>query len=127
MIVPGASLAGFACQTPILWGLAIVAAEPVYVISVVSRMLQMHPQTLRKYERAGLVQPSRTEGMLRLYSDDDVQRLRLIKRLVDEFGLNLAGVELILRLRARIDRLTSAGASDDEKARAAFDRELDHS
>lgn len=102
-----------------------MAAEPVYVISVVSRMLRMHPQTLRKYERAGLVQPSRTEGMLRLYSDDDVRRLRLIKRLVDGFGLNLAGVELILRLRARVERLASAMVSDEEQAREFFDRELD--
>jgi MerR family transcriptional regulator, heat shock protein HspR len=88
-------------------------------------MLQMHPQTLRKYERAGLIQPSRTEGMLRLYSDDDVRRLRLIKRLVDGFGLNLAGVELILRLRARVEHLASARLSDEEEAREFFDRELD--
>jgi len=72
--------------------------EPLYIISVVSRVLQMHPQTLRKYERAGLVRPSRTEGMLRLYSDDDVARLRLIKRLVDDLGLNVAGVGLVLQL-----------------------------
>jgi len=77
----------------------------VYVISVVSRMLDMHPQTLRKYERAGLVRPSRTEGMLRLYSDDDVRRLRLIKHLVENFGLNIAGVGLVLRIRERIEHL----------------------
>lgn len=90
-----------------------MAAEPVYVISVVSRMLQMHPQTLRKYERAGLVQPSRTEGLLRLYSDDDVRRLRLIKHLVDDLGLNLAGVDLVLRMQAGLaalrDRVADAG------------------
>ena len=73
-------------------------SEPLYIISVVSRVLQMHPQTLRKYERAGLVRPSRTEGMLRLYSDDDVARLRLIKRLVDDVGLNVAGAGLVLQL-----------------------------
>jgi MerR family transcriptional regulator, heat shock protein HspR len=72
--------------------------EPLYIISVVSRVLKMHPQTLRKYERAGLIRPSRTEGMLRLYSDDDLARLRLIKRLVDELGLNVAGVGLVLQL-----------------------------
>ncbi len=81
--------------------------EGVYVISVVSRMLQMHPQTLRKYERAGLVRPSRTDGMLRLYSDEDVRRLRLIKHLVDDFGLNLAGVGLVLQMRERIEGLRS--------------------
>jgi MerR family transcriptional regulator, heat shock protein HspR len=82
-----------------------VEVEGVYVISVVSRMLEMHPQTLRKYERAGLVRPSRTDGMLRLYSDEDVRRLRLIKHLVDNLGLNLAGVNLVLRMRERIERL----------------------
>jgi MerR family transcriptional regulator, heat shock protein HspR len=81
--------------------------EGVYVISVVSRMLQMHPQTLRKYERAGLVRPSRTDGMLRLYSDEDVRRLRLIKHLVDDFGLNVAGVTLVLQMRERIEGLRS--------------------
>ena len=78
--------------------------EPLYVISVVSRVLQMHPQTLRKYERAGLVRPSRTDGMLRLYSDEDLARLRLIKRLVEDLGLNVAGVGLVLRL---VDSLQS--------------------
>jgi MerR family transcriptional regulator/heat shock protein HspR len=70
----------------------------VYVISVASRLLDMHPQTLRKYERLGLVQPSRSMGMLRLYSDDDIARLRMIKWLVDHRGMNLAGVELALAL-----------------------------
>jgi len=79
--------------------------EPLYIISVVSRVLQMHPQTLRKYERAGLVRPSRTEGMLRLYSDEDLARLRLIKRLVEETGLNVAGVGLVLQMVDSIETL----------------------
>jgi MerR family transcriptional regulator, heat shock protein HspR len=99
-------------------------AEPVYVISVVSRMLQMHPQTLRKYERAGFVQPSRSGGMLRLYSDEDVRRLRLIKHLVDDFGLNLAGVELILHLRERMDRIHERLRGPDITATEALDLEL---
>ena len=70
--------------------------EGVYIISVASRILEMHPQTLRKYERAGLVTPSRTVGMLRLYSEEDIARLRLIKHLVGDLGLNLAGVQLVL-------------------------------
>jgi MerR family transcriptional regulator/heat shock protein HspR len=98
--------------------------EPVYVISVVSRMLQMHPQTLRKYERAGLIQPSRTVGMLRLYSDEDVRRLRLIKHLVDEVGLNLAGVELVLSLQARMERLRNRLSERRGPAFAALDQEL---
>ena len=75
-----------------------VYASPdgLYVISVAARLLEMHPQTLRKYERSGLVRPSRTVGMLRLYSEEDIVRLRLIKHLVGDLGLNLAGVELSL-------------------------------
>ena len=76
--------------------------QGVYIISVAARVLQMHPQTLRKYERIGLVSPSRTHGMLRLYSEEDIARLRLIKHLVDELGLNLAGVELALKLFSRL-------------------------
>ena len=72
--------------------------EGVYIISVAARILEMHPQTLRKYERAGLVTPSRTVGMLRLYSEEDIARLKLIKHLVGDLGLNLAGVQLILEL-----------------------------
>jgi MerR family transcriptional regulator, heat shock protein HspR len=89
--------------------------EPLYIISVVSRVLQMHPQTLRKYERAGLIRPSRTEGMLRLYSDEDLARLRLIKRLVDEVGLNVAGVGLVLRLADGLEAI--AATAEREQAR----------
>jgi len=74
----------------------------VYVISVAARLLDMHPQTLRKYERAGLVTPSRTEGLLRLYSDQDLNRLRMVKHLVDHWGMNLAGVEVALELLDRM-------------------------
>jgi MerR family transcriptional regulator, heat shock protein HspR len=81
--------------------------EPLYIISVVSRVLKMHPQTLRKYERAGLIRPSRTDGMLRLYSDEDLARLRLIKRLVDDLGLNVAGVGLVLQLVDQLESIES--------------------
>ena len=79
--------------------------EPCYVISVVARMLGMHAQTLRYYERAGMIVPSRTRGNVRLYSEQDVQRLRRIKRLMDDLGVNLAGAEVILRMRDRIEEL----------------------
>ncbi len=79
-----------------------VSIEGVYIISVAARILEMHPQTLRKYERAGLVRPSRTLGMLRLYSDQDIARLRLIKHLVDDVGMNLAGVEFVLQMFNRL-------------------------
>ena len=70
----------------------------VYIISVASRLLEMHPQTLRKYERLGLVRPSRTIGMLRLYSEEDIEKLRLIRHLEENLGLNLAGVVFTLTL-----------------------------
>ena len=76
--------------------------EGLYIISVAARLLAMHPQTLRKYERAGLIHPPRTIGKLRLYSEQDIARLRLIKHLVDDLGMNLAGVELVLDLLGRI-------------------------
>ena len=72
--------------------------QGVYIISVAARLLEMHPQTLRKYERLGLVSPSRTIGMLRLYSEEDIAKLRLIKHLEENLGLNLAGVEFTLSL-----------------------------
>ena len=91
--------------------------EGVYIISVAARILHMHPQTLRKYERAGLVRPSRTIGMLRLYSERDIAKLRMIKHLVDEMRLNLAGVEMAL---AVFDRLTSAmDAAERQSVRPA--------
>lgn len=84
--------------------------EPVFVISVAARLVEMHPQTLRKYEREGLVAPSRTVTNLRLYSDQDIERLRQVKHLVEHRGLNLAGVQLALEvsrdlraLRERVD------------------------
>ena len=82
-----------------------VPEEGLYIISVAARILRMHPQTLRKYERVGLVRPSRTVGMLRLYSEQDIAKLRMIKHLVDEMRLNLAGVEMAM---AVFDRLSTA-------------------
>lgn len=75
---------------------AMLQMEGVYIISVAARILDMHPQTLRKYERLGLIRPGRTLGMLRLYSAEDIRKLRLIRHLSDEMGLNLAGVEFTL-------------------------------
>ena len=75
---------------------AVLQMEGVYIISVAARILDMHPQTLRKYERLGLIRPGRTLGMLRLYSTEDIRKLRLIRHLSDNMGLNLAGVEFAL-------------------------------
>jgi len=79
--------------------------EPVYLISVVANMLGIHPQTLRQYEREGLVSPSRTQGRMRLYSQADIDRMKLILRLTRDMGVNLAGVDVILRLRDTMERL----------------------
>ena len=79
--------------------------EPCFVISVAAQLLELHPQTLRYYERAGLVMPSRSRGNIRLYSQRDIERLRLIQRLMDDLGVNLAGVEVIMNMTQRIQEL----------------------
>src|SRR3954462_9839541 len=84
----------------------VMAAEwDFYLISMAARMLGMHPQTLRKYERLGLVRPSRTIGSMRLYSQDELDRLKVIKRLVDDSGINLAGIQRLLSISDVIRRI----------------------
>jgi MerR family transcriptional regulator/heat shock protein HspR len=77
--------------------------EPVYLISVVAKVLSIHPQTLRQYEREGLVLPSRTDGKMRLYSQRDIDRIKMILRLTRDLGVNLAGVDVVLQLKEKID------------------------
>ena len=96
-------------ETPALGGL--------YIISVAARLLDMHPQTLRKYERVGLVSPPRTVGMLRLYSQQDIARLRLIKHLVEDMGINLAGVEFVLGMFNRLREARERIAAQEEEQR----------
>ena len=100
-------------------------SEPLYVISVASRLLKLHPQTLRKYERVGFVAPSRTTGNLRLYSSEDIDRLRQIKQLVDERGVNLAGVEMALdvtrQVRVLQEELRSKNRHDYDVIARALD------
>jgi MerR family transcriptional regulator/heat shock protein HspR len=79
--------------------------RPRYMISVAADLVGMHPQTLRMYEAKGLVRPGRTPGGTRLYSDTDIERLRLIHRLTTELGLNLAGVEHVLRMQDELNRV----------------------
>jgi MerR family transcriptional regulator/heat shock protein HspR len=79
--------------------------EDFFFISVAARKLGMHPQTLRKYERLGLVQPSRTIGSMRLYTRDELERLKLIKRLVEDGGINLAGVQRLLSIAQVVQRI----------------------
>ena len=93
------------------------ADEPVYYISVAARLIAAHPQTLRMYERVGLVQPRRTPQGLRLYSERDLERLRQIQRLTQDLGVNLAGVDVILKL---LDQITDLQAQVE---RLAHDRD----
>ena len=89
-----------------------------FVISVAARLLEVHPQTLRYYERAGLLRPSRSKGNIRLYSPADIERARQIKRLIDDLGVNLAGVEVILRLTHRLREIEQE--LEELKARRRF-------
>ena len=79
--------------------------EPVYLISIVAKILDIHPQTLRQYERENLVCPSRSNGRIRLYSQRDIDRIKLILRLTRDLGVNLAGVDIILRLKVNVDEM----------------------
>jgi len=94
------------------------SAEPLYVISVAARLVDCHPQTLRTYEKVGLIEPKRSEHNVRLYSDVDIQLLRQIQRLTQDMGVNLAGVEIILNLLEHIESLKK----DVERLR----RDLEH-
>lgn len=92
-------------------------SEPLFVISVAARLVEMHPQTLRKYEREGLIAPSRTSGNLRLYSDQDIERLRQVKYLVEERSMNLAGVQMALDLTRELLRLRDRLDTEDPQTR----------
>jgi MerR family transcriptional regulator/heat shock protein HspR len=105
--------------------------RPIYMISVAAELVGMHPQTLRMYEAKGLVRPQRTPGGTRLYSEADVERLRIIQRLTGELGLNLAGVELVLRLEdelrkahAQIERLQREVQTEVRKVHQQYRRDL---
>jgi MerR family transcriptional regulator/heat shock protein HspR len=105
--------------------------HPRYMISVAAELVGMHPQTLRIYESKGLVRPRRTAGNTRLYSEADLDRLRLIQRLTTELGLNLAGVETVLRLedevtrlRSRIERLERQMRDEVQRVHKQYRREL---
>ena len=105
--------------------------RPRYMISVAAELVGMHPQTLRVYETKGLVRPRRTPGNKRLYSEADLERLRLIQRLTTELGLNLAGVETVLRLQdeltrlqARMERLEAEMRAEVQRVHRQYRREV---
>ena len=108
-----------------------MSERPIYMISVAADLVGMHPQTLRIYESKGLVRPKRTPGGTRLYSEVDVERLRVIQRLTTEVGLNLAGVELVLRLEdelrkahEQIERLQRRIAAEVQEVHRHYRRDL---
>ncbi|MQF99078.1 MAG: MerR family transcriptional regulator [SAR202 cluster bacterium] len=92
--------------------------DPCFVISVAARMVRVHTQTLRYYEREGLLEPARSRGNIRLYSQKDIEKLRSIKSLTDELGINLAGVQVVMQLMERI--------SDLEKQVLNLNQQLSH-
>jgi len=102
-------------------GVCRVTQEIIF-ISVAARKIGVHPQTLRKYERLGLVQPSRTVGSMRVYSREEIARLRLIKRLVDDLGVNLAGVRQLLSIAEVAERMRPLIDDERDDARARADR-----
>jgi MerR family transcriptional regulator/heat shock protein HspR len=105
--------------------------RPRYMISIAAELVGMHPQTLRIYEQKGLVRPKRTAGNTRLYSESDLERLRVVQKLTTDLGLNLAGVEIVLRLEdelrkahARIERLQRQLRDEVERVHKEYKREL---
>ena len=102
-------------------GLRLMDERPRYMISVAAELVGMHPQTLRIYEQRGLVRPQRTAGNTRLYSDLDVERLRLIQRLTTELGLNLAGVERVLAMEDELQRMRRRLERMEYEMRTALD------
>ena len=95
--------------------------RPRYMISVAADIVGMHPQTLRIYESKGLIRPKRTAGNTRLYSEADIQRLQLIQQLMNDLGLNLAGVEKVLQLQEEVERMERRLDRMQREMRAAID------
>ena len=92
--------------------------EPTYVISVAARLVGTQAQTLRYYEKMGLVSPRRSQGRIRLYSANDIERIRRIQRMMDDLGVNLAGVEVIMRMSERMTEMERAMRQLEDEARA---------
>src|SRR5204862_314292 len=100
----------------------VMDERPRYMISVAAELVGMHPQTLRMYEQKGLVQPKRTAGNTRLYSEADLERLRLIQKLTTRLGLNLAGVEAVLDLEEQLDRMQARMERLEREMREAIEQ-----
>ena len=98
--------------------------EPCFTIGVVHQMIGLHPQTLRHYERLGLVRPHRSDGKIRMYSAKDLERIALIKRWIDEFGVNLAGVEVMLKMQEHMEQMRAEMDQERENLRQRYEAEI---
>ena len=98
--------------------------RPVYTIRIAAQLVGVHQQTLRTYEREGLLIPARTAGRQRLYSQNDIERLLMIRRLIDELGVNLAGADIILRLRQQLDELKTENRQLKRELQRVRDQQL---
>jgi len=102
----------------------VAREQRLFMISVVSEMLGIHPQTLRIYEREGFIKPKRSGGNTRLYSEEDVEKLEMILRLTRELGVNLAGVEVILSMREKMEQMQRATEDTIRQLRNEIEREI---
>lgn len=98
--------------------------QPVYTIRIAAQLVGVHQQTLRTYEREGLLIPARTAGRQRLYSQNDIERLLMIRRLIEELGVNLAGADIILHLRRQLDELTNENLRLKRELQRVRDQQL---
>lgn len=98
--------------------------EPCFTIGVVHQMIGLHPQTLRHYERLGLVRPHRKDSNIRMYSAKDLERIALIKRWMEEFGVNLAGVEVMLKMQEQIEQIREEADRERERLRQEYENEI---
>jgi MerR family transcriptional regulator, heat shock protein HspR len=101
-------------------------AKAGYMISAVAELYQLHPQTLRLYERVGLLKPSRSQGNTRLYTDEDLERLEVILNLTRELGVNLAGIEIILNMRDKMGEMQTQMEAFIRAVRSEMSRSFDH-
>jgi len=100
-------------------------SRPAYFIGVVAEITEVHPQTLRHYERIGLVSPSRSPGNVRMFSQEDIERVRLIQRLTSELGVNLAGVEVVLNMRDRYQRQAAEYQHSLQEVQQRYEAEIE--
>lgn len=109
-------------NSPTRNGSEAAQSRPVYHISIVAELVETHPQTLRLYERAGLISPTRTRNNIRLYSEADVERVRRIQHLTQELGVNLAGVEVVFKLLQEIERMRAEAEAAQRQLREELEQ-----